>query len=59
MKSCTMGRKIVATGRWGAGKLSFTAPISRYLKSSILFVNFDPNLSVNDMLGFDFHKEIY
>jgi len=52
-----MGRKIVATGRGGAGKSSFTALISRYLKPPTLLVDLDPDLSLADMLGFDFHKE--
>jgi CO dehydrogenase nickel-insertion accessory protein CooC1 len=51
-----MGRKIVATGREGTGKSSFTALISRYLKPPTLPVDFDLNLSLADMLDFDIGK---
>ena len=54
-----MGRKIVATGRVGARKSSFTALISRYLKPPILLIDLDPDLSLADIFGFDFHKESY
>jgi hypothetical protein len=52
-------KKIIATGRKGAGKPSFIALISRYLKPPILLVDLDPELSLADMLVFDFHKESY
>jgi CO dehydrogenase nickel-insertion accessory protein CooC1 len=54
-----MGRKIVATGRGGAGKSSFTALISRYLKPPTLLVDLDPDLSLVGMLDFDISKEGY
>ena len=52
-----MGRKIVATGRGGAGKSTFVALIVRYLKPPTLLIDFDPDLSLADMLGADFRKE--
>ena len=54
-----MAKKIVSTGRGGAGKSSFAALVSRYLKPSTLLVDLDPELSLADMLGFDFRKEGY
>ena len=54
-----MARRIVATGRGGAGKSAFTALISRYLKSPTLLVDLDPDLSLADLLGFDFRIEGY
>jgi len=50
-------RKIVSTGRGGAGKSTFVALISRYLKPPTLLIDLDPDLSLADMLGLDFHKE--
>lgn len=52
-----MARKIVATGRGGAGKSTFVALMSRYLKPPSLLIDLDPDLSLADMLGIDFHKE--
>jgi CO dehydrogenase maturation factor len=52
-----MGRKIVATGRGGAGKSTFVALIVRYLKPPTLLIDLDPDLSLADMLGADFRKE--
>jgi len=54
-----MARKIVSTGRGGAGKSTFAAMVSRYLKPPTLLVDLDPDLSLADMLGFDFRKEGY
>jgi CO dehydrogenase nickel-insertion accessory protein CooC1 len=54
-----MGRKIVTTERGGAGKSSFTALISRYLKPPTLLVDLEPDLSLADILGFNFRKESY
>jgi len=54
-----MARKIVATGRGGAGKSSFATLTSRYLKPLTLLVDLDPDLGLADMLGFDFRKEGY
>ena len=52
-----MARKIVSTGRGGAGKSTFVALISKYLKAPTLLIDLDPDLSLADMLGLDFHKE--
>jgi len=52
-----MSRKIVSTGRGGAGKSTFVALMSRYLKPPSLLIDLDPDLSLADMLGIDFHKE--
>ena len=52
-----MAWRIVCTGRGGAGKSTFVALISRYLKPPSLLIDFDPDLSLADMLGFDFQKE--
>jgi CO dehydrogenase maturation factor len=52
-----MSRKIVSTGRGGAGKSTFVALIVRYLKPPTLLIDFDPDLSLADMLGVDFRKE--
>jgi CO dehydrogenase maturation factor len=51
-----MTRKIVSTGRGGAGKSTFVALMSRYLKPPSLLVDLDPDLSLGDMLGVDFYK---
>ena len=52
-----MPRKIVSTGRGGAGKSTFVALASRYLRPPSLLIDLDPDLSLADMLGIDFHKE--
>jgi len=52
-----MARNIVSTGRGGAGKSTFVALMSRYLKPPSLLIDLDPDLSLADMLGIDFHKE--
>lgn len=52
-----MARKIISTGRGGAGKSTFVALIVRYLKPPTLLVDLDPDLSLADMLGADFRKE--
>jgi CO dehydrogenase maturation factor len=52
-----MAKKIVSTGRGGAGKSTFVALMSRYLKPPSLLIDLDPDLSLADMLGIDFHKE--
>jgi len=51
-----MTRKIVSTGRGGAGKSTFVALMSRYLKSPSLLIDLDPDLSLADMLGIDLQK---
>jgi len=52
-----MTRKIISTGRGGAGKSTFVALIVRYLKPPTLLVDLDPDLSLADMLGADYRKE--
>jgi CO dehydrogenase maturation factor len=52
-----MARKIVSTGRGGAGKSTFVALMSRYLNPPSLLIDLDPDLSLADMLGIDLHKE--
>ena len=52
-----MTRKIVSTGRGGAGKSTFVALMSRYLTPPSLLVDLDPDLSLADMLGLDLQKE--
>lgn len=52
-----MARKIVSTGRGGAGKSTFVALMSRYLKPPSLLIDLDPDLSLADMLGIDLQKE--
>ena len=52
-----MARRIVSTGRGGAGKSAFAVLVSRYLNPPTLLVDLDPDLSLADMLGFDFAKE--
>lgn len=52
-----MARRIVATGRGGAGKSSFAVLVSRYLTPPTLLVELDPDLGLADMLGFDLGRE--
>lgn len=52
-----MAKKIVSTGRGGAGKSTFVALMSRYLKPPSLLIDLDPDLSLADMLGIDYQKE--
>lgn len=52
-----MVRKIVSTGRGGAGKSTFVALVSKYLKPPTLLIDLDPDLSLADMLGLDFQRE--
>ncbi|MFP3898829.1 MAG: AAA family ATPase [Dehalococcoidia bacterium] len=52
-----MARSIVCTGRGGVGKSTFVALMARYLKPPSLLIDLDPDLSLADMLGFDFQKE--
>ena len=51
-----MTRKIVSTGRGGAGKSTFVALMSRYLSPPSLLIDLDPDLSLADMLGLDLQK---
>jgi len=52
-----MGRKIVSTGRGGAGKTTFAALAARYLSGPLLLIDIDPDQSLADMLGVDLEKE--
>lgn len=52
-----MARRIVSTGRGGAGKSTFVALMSRYLRPPSLLIDLDPDLSLADMLGIDLQKE--
>jgi len=52
-----MGRKIVSTGRGGAGKTTFAALATRYLSGSLLLIDIDPDQSLADILGIDLEKE--
>ncbi len=52
-----MARRIVATGRGGAGKSTFVALMSRYLKPPSLLIDLDPDLSLADMLGIDLREQ--
>ncbi|MFO7997084.1 MAG: hypothetical protein R6U93_08145 [Dehalococcoidia bacterium] len=57
MESRIVATKSVSTGRGEAGKSTFVAPVSRYLKPATLLVDLDPDLLLVDMLGLDFHEE--
>jgi CO dehydrogenase maturation factor len=52
-----MGRVIVSTGRGGAGKSTFVALASRYLKPPKLLIDLDPDESLADMLGIDLSQK--
>ncbi len=52
-----MSRKIVSTGRGGAGKTTFAALAARFLSGSLLLIDIDPDQSLADMLGIDLEKE--
>jgi CO dehydrogenase maturation factor len=52
-----MARRIVSTGRGGAGKSTFVALMSRFLNPPSLLIDLDPDLSLADMLGIDLKKE--
>jgi len=52
-----MAKKVVSTGRGGAGKSTFVALMSRYLTPPSLLIDLDPDLSLADMLGIDFQGE--
>jgi len=49
----SMGRVIVSTGRGGAGKSTFVALASKYLKPPKLLIDLDPDESLANMLGLD------
>jgi len=50
------GRIIMATGRGGTGKSTFVALTARYLKSPMLLLDLDPDLSLGEMLGIDLEE---
>lgn len=52
-----MARRIVSTGRGGAGKSTFVALMAKYLKGPSLLIDLDPDQSLADMLGIDLHAE--
>jgi CO dehydrogenase maturation factor len=52
-----MARRIVSTGRGGAGKSTFVALMSRFLRPPSLLIDLDPDLSLADMLGIDLRQE--
>ena len=51
------GRIIMAMGRGGTGKSTFVAIIARYLKSPMLLLDLDPDLSLADMLGIELEEK--
>jgi len=52
-----MGKKLVATGRGGTGKSTFTALTSRYLPSPMFLIDLDPDQSLAEMLGVNLKDE--
>jgi CO dehydrogenase maturation factor len=48
-----MGKKLVATGRGGTGKTTFTSLASRFLPPPIFLVDLDPDQSLAEMIGVD------
>jgi CO dehydrogenase maturation factor len=52
-----MGKTIVATGRGGTGKTTFTALTSRFLPPPIFLIDLDPDQSLADMLGINLKDE--
>ena len=46
----------MSSGRGGTGKSSFVALTARYLKSSILLLDLDPDLSLAEMMGVDLEE---
>ena len=50
------GRIIMSSGRGGTGKSSFVALLARYLKSPMLLLDLDPDLSLAEMLGVDLEE---
>ena len=50
------GRIMMASGRGGTGKSTFVALSARYLKSPMLLLDLDPDLSLGEMLGVDLEK---
>jgi len=52
-----MGKRIVFTGRGGAGKTTFAALSAKYLPHPLLLIDIDPDQSLADALGIDLEKE--
>ena len=52
-----MGKLMVVTGRGGAGKSTFVAVATKYLKLPKLLIDLDPDESLADMLGADWVKQ--
>ncbi len=52
-----MGKKLVATGRGGTGKTTFTALTSRFLSPPIFLIDLDPDQSLPEMLGINLKHE--
>lgn len=46
----------MSSGRGGTGKSSFVALLARYLKSPMLLLDLDPDLSLAEMLGVDLEE---
>ncbi len=51
-----VGHILLATGRGGTGKTTFTALASRYMKRPLLLLDIDPDQSLGDMVGVDLDK---
>ena len=51
-----MARKIVSTGRGGAGKSTFVALATRYLNPPILLIDLDPDQCLPEMVGVDLEE---
>jgi CO dehydrogenase maturation factor len=52
-----MGKKLVATGRGGTGKTTFTSLTSRFLPPPIFLIDLDPDQSLPEMLGINLKNE--
>ena len=52
-----MVKRIVTTGRGGAGKTTFAALATKYLSPPLLLIDIDPDQSLGEMLGIDLEKE--
>ena len=52
-----MGKKLVATGRGGTGKTTFTALTSRFLTPPMFLIDLDPDQSLAEMLGINLKNE--
>jgi CO dehydrogenase maturation factor len=52
-----MGKKLVATGRGGTGKTTFTSLTSRFLSPPVFLIDLDPDQSLAEMLGVNLKEE--